>query len=231
MTLDDAPAGATAVDVRDHSALTVLALRSVGLDPDPYLVSEIAALPIPDAVSAIERTADLTDVSSVLRGTVGPHGTTILLRRVATGLLDAQILAPDTAVALATAGVRLPALADFLTRTAESATPEQAPALWDAAIAASHNAGACSGVADSAVRVRKSASAGSRTPAVANATAVSGARICASSSPVATRRSRMVVPCGPTVPRSTDDTSVRSAVRSIALTASGIGSAAISETR
>ncbi|MFC7961386.1 LuxR C-terminal-related transcriptional regulator [Rhodococcoides kroppenstedtii] len=141
MTLDDAPAGATAVDVRDHSALTVLALRSVGLDPDPYLVSEIAALPIPDAVSAIERTADLTDVSSVLRGTVGPHGTTILLRRVTAGLLDAQILAPDTAVALATAGVRLPALADFLTRTAESATPEQAPALWDAAIAAGADPG------------------------------------------------------------------------------------------
>lgn len=136
MTLDDAPAGTSTVDVQDHPALTVLALRSVGVTPDPYLVAELAALPIPEAVRAIERVGALSDPPSVLRHSVGPHGSTLLLRRVTASLLDAGVLAPDTATALADAGVRLPTLVEFLTRAAASAPTDEAAALWDAAVAA-----------------------------------------------------------------------------------------------
>lgn len=44
------------LSAHDHTALVVVTLASVGVAPDPYLVADVADVPMPDAAAAVERT-------------------------------------------------------------------------------------------------------------------------------------------------------------------------------
>ncbi|MBY6708544.1 helix-turn-helix transcriptional regulator [Rhodococcus sp. BP-241] len=134
------------LSAHDHTALVVVTLASVGVAPDPYLVADVADVPMPDAAAAVERARGCGVLSDegllsdsargALRVVMGEHGMLGVLRRLARVHLDSGGLGGDLAVSLADAGLRDPDLAQHLVDLASAADRLAARRLWDAAAAA-----------------------------------------------------------------------------------------------
>ncbi|KQU07225.1 hypothetical protein ASG56_06730 [Rhodococcus sp. Leaf7] len=145
-SLDERTALETLLSSRDHTALAVLTLASVGLSPDPYLVADVASTPLPDASAAVERawgcgilseTGVLSDSSrEALRAVMGEHGMFGVLRRLIRVQVEQGGPTAELAVAVAAAGIRDPLLAEHLVSAASTADHAAARALWDAAVSA-----------------------------------------------------------------------------------------------
>ncbi|MGB3772993.1 MAG: LuxR C-terminal-related transcriptional regulator [Rhodococcus sp. (in: high G+C Gram-positive bacteria)] len=145
-SLDERSALDSLLSAHDYTALAVLALASVGLGPDPYLVADVTSTSLADASTAIERArgcgvlpeegAMSDSAVDSLRAVMGPHGLLGVLRKAVHLHLDNGDPNPAVSMALVQAGVRDPRLAEHVATLAASADRAGARALWDAASAA-----------------------------------------------------------------------------------------------